>query len=192
MAARGLRAGAWTKTQRGRTGAAGVVVAAGRDLRPGVSDHEAAEAPAVAVPETLPNHAAGGSFLDVHGRRSGIGRTAGSDGAADDRAAEQARRDACGHAALRAGRSGGECAGDGCDSEEGRDCLLHFRVSPGGGAEVQAPDFKVYSPVFELTVSPESVQPSTWSKRYQAFGAKNGFFVLKKQTFRRRRASGTR
>src|SRR3954447_8260154 len=62
--------------------------------------------------------------------------------------------------------------------------LLEVAPKPGAG-------FKVYSPVFELTVSPESVQPSTWSKRYQAFGGKNGFFVPKRKTFRKLAASGT-
>ena len=40
MAARRLRAGARPKTQRRRTGAAGLAAAAGRHLRPGVPDHE--------------------------------------------------------------------------------------------------------------------------------------------------------
>src|SRR4051812_22646392 len=52
-----------------------------------------------------------------------------------------------------------------------------LKVAPRSGA-----GFKVYSPIFELTVSPENVQPSTWSKRYQAFGGKNGFFVPKYKT----------
>ena len=40
MAARGLRAGARTKAERGRAGAAGLAAAAGGHLRPGVPDHE--------------------------------------------------------------------------------------------------------------------------------------------------------
>src|SRR5438270_3694780 len=95
---------------------------------------DASEAPAVAVPETLANHPARRSFFDVNRRRSGIARTAGGDGSANNRAADQARGKACRYAALGACRGRKERAGNRRDREEGRKCLLHFLVSPGGGA----------------------------------------------------------
>src|SRR5205085_11979665 len=54
-----------------------------------VADLDAAIGPAVAVPEALANKAAGrGRVFHIH--RSAVGRTAGGDGATDDRAADQA------------------------------------------------------------------------------------------------------
>src|ERR1700687_808495 len=58
----------------------------------------AADAPAVTIPEALANETAGGRRLfDIP--RTAIGRAAGGDGSADDRAADQSAHDACGDAA---------------------------------------------------------------------------------------------
>src|SRR5690349_17605123 len=62
--------------------------------------------------------------------RSAIGRTAGSDRAADNRTTDQAGRHAGGNAALSMRRRRTERAGDRCDREKGSKGLLHFHFSP--------------------------------------------------------------
>src|SRR5882757_1120333 len=83
-----------------------------------VADLDAAEAPAVTIPEALANHPARGR-LDIDGLAIAIGRAAGGNRTADDGAADQAAYHACGNAALRVGRCRGERTSDGRDRDEG-------------------------------------------------------------------------
>src|ERR1700693_4841274 len=71
-----------------------------------VADLDAAEAPAVTVPEALADQAAGRGRV-FHIDRATVGRAARGDCAADDRAAEEARCDTNANATLCAGR--GRC-----------------------------------------------------------------------------------
>src|SRR5665647_44050 len=89
-----------------------------------VADLDAAEAPAVTIPEALANHAAGrGRVFVIH--RTAIGRAAGGDGSADERAADQSAYHGCPDAALCACGCRGERTSDRCDRDEGSKCLLH-------------------------------------------------------------------
>jgi hypothetical protein len=64
-----------------------------------VADLDAAEAPAVTIPEALANETAGRRRVVVI-HRTAIGRAAGGYGSADDRAADQSGRYACGDATM--------------------------------------------------------------------------------------------
>src|SRR6266852_365994 len=95
-----------------------------------VADLDAAEAPAVTIPETLANPTARGRrFFHIH-----RGGTAGRDGAADDRTADDSASHGCAEAALCACRSRGERTSDRCNRDKGSKCLVHVLGSPGDGA----------------------------------------------------------
>src|SRR5882672_10623457 len=125
-----------------------------------VADLDATEAPAVAVPEALANHAARRRLVDIYALTIAIGRAAVGDGTTDDGAADQSGRNACGDAALCACGRRGQRTSDRCDRDEGSKCLLHVLGSPEMALSVST-GFKMTHTLYSKpAVSPKSAQQS--------------------------------
>ena len=127
-----LRPGIQTNKKPGRKFRPGLSRCLDRRSVSSVANANRMDGPGVAIPVALllpvaaGRHGGGARFVIDRSAIGGI-RAAGGDGAADDRATDQAGRHAGGNAALRVRGRRGERAGDRRDREERSKGLLHVR-----------------------------------------------------------------